>query len=365
MLGLYQRSRTARRRLIAFAMGAVGVPSRLLAPLLGPPIAYCAWSSQAPAAPGQLTAPRLTAICGHLSGPPQRLFGVVGSDVTGSLSPELHGAGYAAADLPYLMIPVSVPDPDELELIFTPAGETPFDRVGLPAGGWAVTTPYKAAAAAAATVAAPRVRRCGAANTLVLRPRAIFADTTDADGVVGVLTTAGFDLPGATAVVQGTGGAGRSAAVGLDLAGVDVRLRGRDDGRTREVAEAIGVGWLAAGDAPPAGSILVNATPLGSSPDDPLPFTEREVGRAIVVVDMVYGSAHAAAWRDRPPPGTSTAGQSGLPGLRPVRGVHRSAAAQGGDARRVARCTLNVARSALPPCAQPCPAKRVVRACHS
>jgi shikimate dehydrogenase len=188
------------------------------------------------------------------------------------------------------MVPVGVPDPAELELVFRPAGETLFDAVGLPVGGWAVSTPYKAQAAAAATVAAPRVRRCGAANTLVLRPGAVLADTTDPDGVVGALTAAGHEIAGRTAVVQGTGGAGRAVAVGLDLAGAEVRLRGRNDERTREVAELIGVGWLAPGEAPRAGSILVNATPLGSSPEDPLPFFESEIESAAAVVDMVYGS---------------------------------------------------------------------------
>lgn len=290
VLGLYQRFRSESRRLIAFAMGGVGVSTRLLAPLLGAPVAYCAWSGEAPAAPGQPTPIRLRAICGHLNGPPQRLFGVIRAEATASLSPLLHGAGFAAAKLPYLMVPVSVPDPAELELVFRPAGETLFDRVGLPVGGWAVSTPYKDQAAAAATVAAPRVRRSGSANTLVLRPGALLADTTDPDGVVGALTADGVEIAGRTAVVQGTGGAGRAVAVGLDLAGAEVQLRGRDDGRTRQVADATGVGWLESGEAVPAGSILVNATPLGSSPEDPLPFTEAEVESAAAVVDMVYGS---------------------------------------------------------------------------
>ena len=290
VLGLYQRPRPERARLIAFAMGPIGVPTRLLAPLLGAPIAYCAWSAGAPAAPGQPTASRLRAIAGHLSGPPQRLFGVVRAEATASLSPVMHGAGFAAAGLPYLMVPVGVPDPAELDLLFRPAGETLFDRVGLPVGGWAVSTPYKDRAATAATVAAPRVKRCGSANTLVLRPGAVLADTTDPDGVVGALTAAGVEIAGRTAVVQGTGGAGRAVAVGLDLAGANVRLRGRDDARTCQVADAIGVGWLRSGEAPLPDSLLVNATPLGASQDDPLPFAEREVEGSAAVVDMVYGN---------------------------------------------------------------------------
>jgi len=124
----------------------------------------------------------------------------------------------------------------------------------------------------------------------VLRPAAVLADTTDPDGVVGALTAAGVEIAGRTAVVQGTGGAGRAVAVGLDLAGANVRLRGRDDSHTRQVAGTIGVRWLAPDELPPAGAILVNATPLGLSPDDPLPFTKAEVESAAAIVDMVYGS---------------------------------------------------------------------------
>jgi len=91
-------------------------------------------------------------------------------------------------------------------------------------------------------------------------------------------------------VVQGTGGAARAVAVGLDLAGANVRLRGRDDARTCQVADAIGVGWLRSGEAPLPDSLLVNATPLGASQDDPLPFAEREVEGSAAVVDMVYGN---------------------------------------------------------------------------
>jgi len=289
VLGLYQRPRPERRRLIAFAMGPVGVPTRFLAPLLGAPVGFAAWAAGTEAAPGQPTAERLRAVAGHLGGPPQRLFGVVRADATRSLSPVMHGAGFAAAGLPYLMVPVGVPDPAQLELLLRPAGETLFDRVGLPVGGWAVSTPYKVHAAAAATVTAPRVKRCGAANTLVLRPGAVLADTTDPDGVVGALTAAGHQVAGRIAVVQGTGGAARAIALGLDLAGAEVRLRGRDDRRTAGVAAKIGVGRMRADETAPAGAILVNATPLGSSPDDPLPFAEAEVEAAAAVVDMVYG----------------------------------------------------------------------------
>ncbi len=277
-----------RRRLTAFAMGAVGMASRLLAPLLGSPIAYAAWSAAAPAAPGQLPLERLRRILGHLSGPPRRLWAVVGADVSGSLSPEMHAAGLTAEGIPDLMVPLCVPDPEELPAVFSFAGTTMFDRVGLPLAGLAVTAPYKEAAAEAATVRAPRVERARAANTLILGPARIVAENTDADGVVGGLTSLGIDPAGQLAVVRGTGGAGRGAAVGLDLAGAAVVLCGRDPDRTRDSAVRLGVGWCSPDDLPGDASILVNATPLGRRPDEPSPFPDRAVARARAVVEMVY-----------------------------------------------------------------------------
>lgn len=280
-------SRRHRRRLIAFAMGAVGQPSRYLAPLLGPPLCYVPWHGDAPAAPGQVSRERLEGAIGHLAGPPQRLFLVVGADTTASLSPVLYGAGFAAAGLHDLLVPVSVPDVAELDGLFVSRGRSLLDRAGLEIHGLAVTSPYKRQAAAAATIAAPRVRRAAAANTLVPRLRQLLADTTDADGVVGALTARGVDPAGRTAIVQGTGGAARAAAVGLDLAGAAVALRGRDTDRTRDTARALEVEWTAP-DSVVEADILVNATPLGSDPGDRAPFAADELRVASTVLEMVY-----------------------------------------------------------------------------
>jgi shikimate dehydrogenase/3-dehydroquinate dehydratase type I len=294
VLGLHERhrrSRSGQRRLVTFGMGPVGVPSRFLAPLLGPPVMFVAWTDASAAAPGQLTAARLQAVIGHLTGPPRRVFGVVGADVTGSLSPALHAAGYRELGLPDVLLPFSVPDITDLALLFSHAGDTALDAVGLVAAGWAVTSPYKRYAVECADVIAPRARRARAANTLVLRPGRMMAENTDADGVVGSLTAIGVDPVARPAVVLGTGGAARGAAVGLDLAGANVSLRGRDRGRTVDVAAMIEVDALPPDTPAPPGSILVNATPLGSRPGDPPPFTPAEVTAALAVVEMVYGEA--------------------------------------------------------------------------
>jgi shikimate 5-dehydrogenase len=124
---------------------------------------------------------------------------------------------------------------------------------------------------------------------LILGHDGLMAENTDADGVVGSLVTLGVDLQGRTAVVQGTGGAGRGAAVGLHLAGAEVYLRGRSADRARKVAQEIGVGWCAPDTFPEATDVVVNATPLGLADGEPAVFSDREISGALAVVDMVYG----------------------------------------------------------------------------
>ncbi len=276
-----------QHRIVAFAMGAIGMPSRYLAPLLGAPMGFAAWTAAAAAAPGQVQVARMEAAVGHLSAPPRRLFAVIGADVSSSLSPTLHGAAFRAAGRPDCLVPVNVPDVDSLEHLFAPRGQTIFDRCGLTPGGWAVTTPYKGEAARAATVQAPRVKRAGAANTLLLRSGEVIAENTDADGVVGALTALGTRVEGTTVLVQGTGGAARGAAIGLMLAGANVVLRSRFDENAQRLAAELEVGSLCKCDGEGA-EILVNATPLGQHPGDNLPFSRPEIERASAVVDMVY-----------------------------------------------------------------------------
>jgi shikimate dehydrogenase len=149
------------------------------------------------------------------------------------------------------------------------------------------------------------VRRAGAANTLILKPAQVVAENTDADGVVGSLASLDLDPRGRTAVVQGTGGAARGAAVGLHLAGATVLLRGRDARRAGSTAAALGMASLAPDAPAPKAAILVNATPLGRAEGEPTPFADSEVAAAAAVVDMVYG--------DQPTPLARCAGEHGVP----------------------------------------------------
>ncbi len=278
------------RRGIVFASGTAAVATRLLGPLLGAPVAYAAWEEGREAAAGQLPAAELAFLVSHLSGRPRRLFAVVGRPVHRSLSPAMHTAAYRALGLPNLMVPMEVNDAGELDELVAPQGSSCIDRLGLPLGGLAVTMPWKEEAARRCDVVAPRAARARAVNTVIPRTGKVLGDCTDIDGLTGALQDAGAEPGGARALVLGTGGAARAAAVALDLAGAEVALAGRDAGRARAAADALGVGAAGIGGAE-GFDIVVNATPAGGDGTADAMLEGLRCAAGTVVVDLPYGAA--------------------------------------------------------------------------
>jgi len=286
VLALHRSVETGKRKkLVCFAMGEIGLPSRLLSPLLGLPITYAAWAANTPAAPGQLSLQSTRSWLGHLAGKPQRLYGVIGSEVSRSVLPLLFNSAFGAHELPYLFLPVRVERSQDLERLLSPAGHSMFDRLGLPAHGWVIADSFQEVAARMATVAAPRAHAASAADTVVIRGSNLCADTTVADAVTGSLKEAGMDPAGRSAVVQGIGPVARSVAYGLHLAGAEVWLRHHDGEACRVVADTMSLASLELAQRAPSGAILVNAGACGEAA-----FSSSECQAASVLLDVQHGS---------------------------------------------------------------------------
>lgn len=206
-------------------------------------------------------------------------LGVLGWPVRHSRSPDIQNAALAVAglgDWRYQLLPA----PPELlaELL-----------AALPGAGFRgvnVTIPHKQAVLALATEPTPRARAIGAANTLVFEPEGVWADNTDAPGLLASLP---FEVAGRSALVLGAGGAARAAVWALNDAGAaEVRVWNRRAERARELADVLGGNAVSA--AQPA-DLLVNCTAHGLA-DEPtlegLPMAEDELRQYSVVVDFVY-----------------------------------------------------------------------------
>jgi shikimate dehydrogenase/3-dehydroquinate dehydratase type I len=283
-----ERGNPESRRGIVFAAGETGRATRLLGPLLGAPIAYAAWESHRAAAEGQYDTEELVALIGHLGGRPRHLFAVLGRPAGPSLSPRMHAAAYRALGLPNLFVPVEVGDEAELDRLIAPLGSSCFDELGLPLGGLAVTMPWKEEAARRCDVLAPRAERAGAVNTVIPRAGKTLGDCTDIDGITGVLRHAALEVAGRDALVLGTGGAARAAAVALDLVGARVAVAGRDPHRAQTLAARLGLSVAAVGDSARA-VVVVNATPAGSAGEASEWLEALRMAEGAAVVDLPYG----------------------------------------------------------------------------
>lgn len=261
-----------------FPMGPASAAGRVLSALSGGCLVYGSVGS--PTAAGQLPLSDLLEIY-RVREPRtvEALFGIVGADVSRSLSPLLHNTLFRSRDLRRLYLPLSIADfgrvkPQELE----------FDP---PFRGFSVTQPWKRQAAATA-VPSEDVRATGAANTLLFSRRRWRAENTDVDGIFDPL--ADHDTgEGRSAVVLGAGGVARAAIVAARRLGYEVAVSSRRDAEADALADELRVDSLAWNDVSASeADLYVNATPVGSKDEDPSAVPGGVLANRPLVFDCVY-----------------------------------------------------------------------------
>ncbi|MEV4493604.1 shikimate dehydrogenase [Micromonospora coxensis] len=170
--------------------------------------------------------------------------------------------------------------------------------------GILVTVPHKAAVLALADRVTARARLAGSVNALRREPDGSWsADTFDGDGFVRGLVEAGHDPKGSRVCVVGAGGAGSAIAVALlDAEVAELRLVDTDPGRLDDLWRRLSAaypGRVTAATGPRLADVdvVVNATPLGLRPDDPLPFPVTGLPAHAVVADIIMKPAETALLR--------------------------------------------------------------------
>ena len=262
-----------------FPMGAASAPGRILSAHLGAALVY--GSVEAGTARGQLSLAELFDVY-DTAHPrrPEALFGIVAEDPSPSLSPRVHNEIFRARGLPWLYLPLPVTDFDR---------ERPPELDGLPAPfhGFSVTRPWKMKAARAG-VPSEDVRATGAANTLRYARGRWRAENTDVDGVFDPL--ADHDTgEGRSAVVLGAGGTARAAIVAARRIGYEVAVASRRDGAADVLGAELRVDSIAWSDVGATeADLYVNATPVGSLPEDPPAIPDRVLENRPLVLDCVY-----------------------------------------------------------------------------
>jgi 3-dehydroquinate dehydratase/shikimate dehydrogenase len=280
-LQIRQLLKTHHRRspkLVAVAMGAAGIPSRLLGLLWGSAITYAAPGNHA-VVPGQVAADLMRSIY-RVERLDQRtqLYGVVGSHASISLSPAMQNAAFQAKHANAVFLPCET---HQLADFLAFARQAGF-------AGFAVTMPYKRAILRSLDWADPLATRIGACNTVAVQRGKWMGWNTDAAAVVEVLTKR-LRLSGSRMLILGAGGAARAAAYALRAEGARVVVAARREEMARRLARLVegeAVSWEGAEGLEV--DAVINATPVGVYPYvDATPLDLARL-RTRVVFDMVY-----------------------------------------------------------------------------
>jgi 3-dehydroquinate dehydratase/shikimate dehydrogenase len=275
-----RRAGTRGPRLVAVAMGPLGVASRLLGGRYGAPFTFASAGGGREAAPGQLEAAvladtyRVRAVS-----PMTRVYGLVGSDVLRSLSPAIQNRGFAERGLDAVYVPLQA----ESLAAFVRA------LPGLSLSGFSVTRPYKGEILDELDSVTPHAAEAGSANTVVVKDGRLVGLSTDGDGVLVPLRRR-LDPAGRRVVIVGAGGAARAAAFALVRVGAQVTVLARRPEQAAEVAAATGCSSGSLDTLPAlAWDVLVNATPLGSGAlPGHSPVPDEAIRPGALVFDMVY-----------------------------------------------------------------------------
>lgn len=213
-------------------------------------------------------------------------LGLIGDPVEHSLSPRMHAAAFEALglDAEYVLRPVPGTDRDAVAAAMEELAGS---------GGGNVTLPHKGRAARALDHATEAVRRTGACNCFWRdEAGALIGDNTDVSAVEGVLAEWLGGREPADVLILGAGGAAAAVAVAAGALSADsIRLANRTPARARRLVGRLrGIGLPARVEPwPVAGTceVIVNATSLGLSADDPPPASFDRI-TARLALDMVY-----------------------------------------------------------------------------
>lgn len=252
---------------------------------------------------------------GRMPGPATRLVALLGDPVAHSGSPAMHNAAFAreGIDAVYLAFRVAAGD-----LAAAVAGLRALGAVGAN-----VTVPHKEAALALADRAEPTARRAGAANVLAFGPDGVEAANTDVPGFLAALEESGVELAGRRVAVLGAGGAARAVVLAaLQARAREVTVLARRPERAAALCRALDAGgravpaaWGAGTGAalPPGVEVVVNCTPLGLRPGDPVPVADLgAVAPGGVVVDLIYNPPETPLLAAARAAGLQAAGGAGM-----------------------------------------------------
>jgi len=222
-----------------------------------------------------------------------RLYGLIGDPLKSAKSPMLLNKLFAEAQVDAVCIPLEIGAADLAEFV---RGVRAVRNLA----GLLVTMPHKQSMLDIVDVLHPTALQIGAINVVRCDNDGRWVGAVfDGLGCVAGMQRHGVSLEGKSVLLIGAGGSGRAIAFAVAAAGArSLVISDLDPHRASDLAHRVakeGSCAVYAGPADPAGhDIVINATPLGMNPDDPMPIDATRLDPATVVVDIITRSEPTA-----------------------------------------------------------------------
>jgi shikimate dehydrogenase len=213
-----------------------------------------------------------------------KITGILGYPVKHTFSPAMHNAAFLSLGLDFVYIPFEV-NPKGLN-------KAVGSLRALGISGVNITIPHKEKVIDFIDKLDPFARQVGSVNTIVNLRGKLSGYNTDSPGFLRDLVDKGFNSCGKTALLFGSGGAGRAIAAALSLAGakkifITDAAEKKAYGLSKKTNRAVFLpfdGWK---QKIKESDILINATPVGMRPGNPIIYAS-ELKNGIFVYDLVY-----------------------------------------------------------------------------
>jgi shikimate dehydrogenase len=222
-----------------------------------------------------------------------RIYGLIGDPLKSAKSPMLLNRLFAEAQTDAVCIPLEVGTQGLAE--FVKGARAVRNLAGL-----LVTMPHKQTMLEVVDILHPTARQVGAINVVRCDKDGRWEGAVfDGLGCVLGMQRQGISVLGKSVLLVGAGGSGRAIAFAVAAAGArSLIISDLDPHRAADLAQNAGEEGscdVQAGPADPAGhDIVINATPLGMNPDDPMPIEAEHLTPAMVVVDIITRSEPTA-----------------------------------------------------------------------
>ncbi len=214
-----------------------------------------------------------------------KVYGIFGYPLGHTLSPFMQNAAFKALGINAVYIPFEV-RPEKLRNAVEFLKRFGFSGVN-------ITIPHKEKVIDFLDKIDPLAKKIGSVNTVKNINGKLFGFNTDGIGFIRDLKNSGFNPKGKTALVIGSGGAGKAVAASLSWSGAKkVFVTDKNDRLSKALSKKIKNGrylpfesWKQKLD---DSDLLVNATPMGMKNEDPKIVEPKYFKKGLFIYDVVY-----------------------------------------------------------------------------